>query len=251
LPVPWTDDDDIVNQFEAHLTPRTRLIMICHLIDLTGQVLPVKRIAALAHAHGIPLMVDGAQGFGQLHFTQADLDCDFYATSLHKWLMGPHGTGMLFIRKDRISSIWPLMPADVSLADDIRKFEDTGTQSPAGLLALSDALVFHQSIGAARKEARLRFLRDYWLRELDGFDRLSVLTNCEPACSAGMATVSVEGIDSRALRDYLWGQHRITVRAIDHPNVKGIRISPGIYTTLEELDYFVGVMHGVLKSGLS
>ena len=250
LPVPVEDPAEVVALVEANITARTRLIMLCHMIDLTGQILPIRPVVEMAHTHGIPVLVDGAQTFGHLDFTLDDLGCDFYATSLHKWLMGPHGTGMLYVRKDRIEKLWPLMPAAADLDADIRKFEDIGTQSLARFLALSEALTFHHGIGATRKEARLRYLRDYWTGRLLVHDRVRLRTSLKPSCSCGLATIEVEGIDSRALRDYLWARHRIIVRPINHPAVAGIRVSPSLYTTLEELDRFVEVMEGVIKDGL-
>jgi len=251
LPVPVEDPDEVVALFEEHITPRTRLLMLCHMIDLTGQILPVRAVTEMAHAHGIPVLVDGAQTFGHLDFTINDLGCDYYATSLHKWLMGPHGTGLLYVRRDRILDLWPMMPPEEDLEADIRKFEDVGTQSLAGFLAISEALTFHHGIGAARKEARLRYLRDYWVHRLLGHDRVRLRTSLKPSCSCCLTTMEVDGIDSAALRDYLWEHHRIIVRPIKHAAVEGIRVSPSLYTTLDELDRFVAVIEGVLQHGLS
>ncbi|HMB92643.1 MAG TPA: aminotransferase class V-fold PLP-dependent enzyme [Rhodothermales bacterium] len=248
LPVPLDDPDAFVADLEAAITPRTRLLMCCHMIDLTGQILPVSKITAMAHRHGLPVLVDGAQTFGHVPCTAADLGCDFYATSLHKWMMGPQGTGLLFVRKDRIADLWPLMPAETEGQGDIRKFEDIGTHPPAPFLALGEALTFHQSIGAERKAARLRYLRDYWLDQLLTHDRVRLLTHRPAACS--LATIQVDGLDPLDLRNYLWDQHRIRVRPIRHPAVEGIRISPSLYTTLPELDRFVTVMASILRNGL-
>jgi selenocysteine lyase/cysteine desulfurase len=250
LPVPAEDPAGVVALFEDNITTRTRLIMLCHMIDLTGQILPVRDVVAMARRHGIPVLVDGAQTFGHLAFTLDDLGCDYYATSLHKWLMGPPGTGMLFVRRDRIPDLWPLMPPEETPDDDIRKFEDVGTQSWAGVLAVAEALTFHHGIGAARKEARLRYLRDYWVHRLLVHDRVRLHTSLKPSCSCCLTTVEVDGIDSQALRDYLWEQHRIIVRPIHHPAVRGIRVSPSLYTTLDELDRFVEVMESVIRHGL-
>ncbi|MEZ4700489.1 MAG: aminotransferase class V-fold PLP-dependent enzyme [Rhodothermales bacterium] len=250
LPVPAEDPDEIVARFEACITPRTRLLMLCHMIDLTGQIMPVRAVTAMARRRGIPVLVDGAQTFGHLDFRMADLGCDFYATSLHKGLMGPHGTGFLFVRRERIPSVWPLMPAEDAGAGDIRKFEDVGTRSLAGFLAGAEALAFNQAIGAARKEARLRYLRDRWVYRLLAHDRVRLHTSLDPAFSCGLTTVSVDGIDPIALRDYLWNTHRVVVRPIRHPAVSGIRVSPGLYTTLDELDRFVEIMESIIKHDL-
>ena len=250
LPVPVEDPAEVVALFEENITARTRLIMLCHMIDLTGQILPVREVVAMARRRGIPVLVDGAQTFGHLDFSLADLGCDYYATSLHKWLMGPHGTGMLYVRKERIKALWPLMPAAAEHEDDIRKFEDVGTLPLANFLALSEALTFHHGLGAARKEARLRYLRDYWVHRLLGHDRVRLRTSLKPSCSCGLTTIEIDGIEPVALRDYLWAEHRIIVRPINHPAVRGIRVSPSLYTTLDELDRFVAVMEGVIKHGL-
>ena len=250
LPVSVEDPGEVVALFEENITDRTRLIMLCHMIDLTGQILPVREVVAMARRHGIPVLVDGAQTFGHLDFSLADLGCDYYATSLHKWLMGPHGTGMLYVRKDRIKDLWPLMPAAAEQENDIRKFEDVGTLPWANFLALSEALAFHHGVGAARKEARLRYLRDYWVHRLPVQGRVRLRTSLKPACSCCLTTIEIDGIEPVALRDYLWAEHRIIVRPINHPAVRGIRVSPSLYTTLNELDRFVAVMEGVIKHGL-
>jgi selenocysteine lyase/cysteine desulfurase len=163
-------------------------------------------------------------------------------------MMGPQGTGLLFVRKDRIANLWPLMPADLEAKDDIRKFEDVGTQPPAPFLALGEALTFHRSIGMERKAARLRYLRDYWLDPLLTHDRVRLHTYRPAACA--LATIQVDGLDPLDLRNYLWDQHRIRVRPIRHPAVEGIRVSPSLYTTLPELDRFVAVMETIIRNGL-
>lgn len=248
VPVPLDDPEAFVKTMDAALTPRTRLVMCCHIVDLTGQVLPVRRLADMAHRHGIPILVDGAQSFGQFDFKQSDLECDFFATSLHKWMMGPQGTGMLYVKKERIGSIWPMMPPVAGLENDIRKFEDVGTQAPARFLALGEAITFHRSIGAARKSARLRYLRDYWLDGVKHHGRIRSLTHLPDAHA--LATISVDGIDPLELRNFLWQDHRIRVRPIDESGVSGIRVSPGMHTTLSELDRFVDVLNLALRNGL-
>ena len=248
LPVPLDDPGTFVAQMEAAMTARTRVVMVCHMIDLTGQILPVRALADMTHRHGVPLLVDGAQTFGHLDFTQADLACDFFATSLHKWLMGPQGTGMLYIHRDRIADVWPLMPAEEDDSADVRKFEDIGTAPPAPILALGEALAFHRSIGPARKAMRLRYLRDQALDPLLAYDRVRLQTHLPTA--GALATIEVDGIDPVALRDHLWNRHRIRVRPIRHPSVEGIRVSPSVYTTLPEVDRFVTVMEGVIRHGL-
>ena len=248
IPVPLEDPSDLVDRFAAAVTSRTKLIMCCHMVDLTGQELPVRPLADLAHRHGIPILVDGAQTFGHLDFTMADLGCDFFATSLHKWTLGPQGTGLLFVRRERISEVWPLLSASADLMDDIRKFEDVGTRPPARFLAVGEALAFHNRIGSSRKYDRLVRLRDYWLSSLSGFDR--VLLQTQPDAAGALATIDVDGIDPVALRNHLWVRHRIRVRPIRTPWVRGIRVSAGLHTSFSELDRFLEVLQPVIRFGL-
>ncbi|RMI09798.1 MAG: aminotransferase class V-fold PLP-dependent enzyme [Calditrichaeota bacterium] len=251
IPVPAEDPEEIVSRFEAHITPRTRLILMCHMINLTGQILPVKQVVAMARRHGIPVIVDGAHTFAHFDFSAADLDCDYYATSLHKWLFAPHGTGLLYVRRDKIRDLWPLMAAPEDMTDNIRKFEEIGTHPAANYLAIAEALTFHLGIGPKRKEARLIYLRDRWVNHLKQFDRVRLHTSQKPGLACGIATVQVEGIPSGDLAHYLWHRHRILVTQIKHPEFEGIRVSPSVFTTLEEIDRFTEVMEQVIKKGIS
>jgi selenocysteine lyase/cysteine desulfurase len=250
IPVPAEDPDEIVRIFEEHITPRTRLILMCHMINLTGQILPVKPVVQMARQRGIPVIVDGAHAFAHFDFTHADLDCDYYPTSLHKWLFAPHGTGMLYVRRDKIADLWPLMAAPEQMDDDIRKFEEIGTHPAANYIAIAEALTFHQGIGAARKAARLRYLRDYWADQLVEYDRVQLHTSRDPQFSCGIATVDIDGVDLGGLVQHLWRTHRIIVTPIRHAQFKGVRISPSVFTTLEELDRFADAMEQVVRHGL-
>jgi selenocysteine lyase/cysteine desulfurase len=183
LPVPAEDPGRIVSLLEEQISPQTRLMMVCHVINLTGQILPVRRIVQMARRHGVPVIVDGAHGFAQFEFTRDDLECDYYATSLHKWLFAPHGTGMLYVKRDKIRGLWPMMAAPETMAEDIRKFEEIGTHPAANALAIAEALTFHQGIGPARKEARLRALRDRWAKRLLEQDGVRLHTSLKPEYS--------------------------------------------------------------------
>ncbi len=250
IPVPLEHPDDVVSLLEQNISPCTRLMMICHMINLTGQVLPVKSIVQMARRHHIPVIVDGAHTFAHIPFTHQDLDCDYYGTSLHKWLFAPHGTGMLYVRKSKIADLWPLMAAGESMGTDIRKFEEIGTHPAANALAIGEAMAFHQAVGAETKAERLRYLRDYWLGQLKHHDRIKVNTNLDPAYSCAIANVQVEGVDTNQLSNYLWDEHRIIVAGIQHEDFEGIRVSPNLFTTLAELDRFVEVIEHVLRQGL-
>jgi len=250
IPVPAEDPAEIVRLFEAHITERTRLILMCHIINLTGQILPVKPVVQMARARGIPVIVDGAHAFAHFDFTHDDLDCDYYASSLHKWLLAPHGTGLLYVRRDKIDGLWPLMAAPDTMNDNIRKFEEIGTHPAANYLAIAEALTFHQGIGPRRKDERLRYLTHYWAERLLQHDRVRLHTSLKPEFSCALANVEVVGVDSGALGKHLWDRHRIIVTPIKHDEFEGMRITPNIYTTLEELDRFCDAMEDVIKHGL-
>jgi len=251
IPVPAEDDDHIVELFEKNITDRTRLILMCHMINLTGQILPVKKVVNMARNYDIPVIVDGAHTFAHFDFDLGDLGCDYYATSLHKWLLAPHGTGMLYVKKDKIKDLWPLMAAPGKMEDDIRKFEEIGTHPAANYLAISEAITFHQGIGADRKEARLRYLTDYWVEELLNYDRVRLHTSRNSSYYCAIANVEIKGIDSGKLVSHLWKKHRIIVTPIKHDEFEGIRVTPNVYTTREELDRFVEAMTDVIKNGLT
>jgi selenocysteine lyase/cysteine desulfurase len=250
LPVPAEDPAEVVRRFEQALTERTKLILCCHMINLTGQILPVKEIVAMGRRHGVPVIVDGAHALAHFDFKLSDLDCDYYASSLHKWLFAPHGTGFLYVRRERIPDVWPLMAAEASQSADIRKFEEIGTHPVANQLAIGEALDFHLGIGAARKQARLVHLRDHWARRLLQHDRVRLNTSLAPGLACGIANVAVDGLDPGPLQQWLWTTHRILVTPIVHADCSGLRVSPSVYTSREELDRFCDAMEHALREGL-
>lgn len=250
LPVPAEDPAEVVRRFEAAITERTRLILACHMINLTGQILPVTELTAMARRHGIPLVIDGAHALAHFDFDLGELDVDNYSSSLHKWLFAPHGTGLLYVRRDKIADVWPLMAAPETQDDDIRKFEQIGTHPEAPYLCIGEALSFHQGLGPARKAARLVYLRDYWANPLLEFDNVRLNTSLEPGQACGIANVDIVGVEPNALRDYLWNKHRIITVSINHAEFHGLRISPSVYSTLSELDRFIDVMSNVARNGL-
>lgn len=250
LPVPAEDPAEVVRRYEEAITPNTRLILMCHMINLTGQILPVRQVVEMARGHGIPVIVDGAHALAHFDFTIAELGCDNYSTSLHKWLFAPIGNGLLYVRRDLIPDIWPLMAAPEQRDDDIRKFEEIGTHPEANFLAIGEALTFHQLIGGARKEARLVHLRNYWAEKLLELEGVRLHTSLKPGFAAGIANVEVEGRDTGALRNWLWQEHRIYTVAINHDEFTGLRISPSVYTTTEELDRFVDAMTHAARNGI-
>jgi len=242
--------DDITVEFEKAITPKTRIILISHVINITGQIMPVKSICQLARSKGVEVIVDGAHSFAHFDFKQSDLACDYYGTSLHKWLFAPKGTGLLFVKRDKIEKIWPLMAAEKTQKDNIRKFEEIGTHPAAPRLAIGEAILFHNGIGAKRKEERLRYLSRYWMNKLKDLPNVRFHTSWQPNQSCGIANVEIVGVDPGALSGYLMDKHKIFTTAIVHEEFKGIRITPSVYTTLKELDRFCGVMEAVATKGL-
>lgn len=243
VPLHPSSDDEIVARYERALTPKTRLLMVCHMINITGQILPVRRIVEMAHGHGVPVMVDGAHTFAHLDFTIADLGgCDYYGSSLHKWLGAPLGSGILYVRRDRIAPLWQLY-GDATFPDgDIRKLNHTGTHPAATDLAITDAIRFHETIGAARKAARLRHLQRYWTDKVRGHARIVVNTPAEPERSCAIANVGIDGIAPAELAQTLLDKHKIFTVAIDGAGVRGVRVTPQLFTTTAELDLLVAAL---------
>jgi len=250
LPVPVKSADEIVTLFEQAITPQTRVMHFCQAIFMTGQLLPVKRLCRLARSRGILSIVDGAHAFAHLDFKADDLECDFYGTSLHKWLSAPVGNGMLHVRKELIPSLWPLFAHDDPKSADIRKFEQFGTHPVPIFLSISESARLHLAIGAQRKQERLRFLRDAWAKPLLAEPNVKLLTSLDPEQSCGIATMSIEGIDPGLFADYLLKRCKIVVSPIVFPGVSGIRVTPHVYTTLPEIDRFVGVALEVARHGI-
>jgi len=247
FPTPPPSMDDLYERFERAITPRTRVIHFCHITNLTGQIFPVKKICQMARRRGIEAIVDGAHAYAQFPFKHEDLDCDYYGTSLHKWLLAPHGTGFLYVRKSKIEKLWPMMAAPASMNANIRKFEEIGTHPAANHNAIAEALTFHESIGAERKAARLRYLRSLWGDRLTRFPSVTIRTSPDPEQSCGVVLVSVEGKKAPALAEELWKQ-RILVVAIVHKDFEGLRVTPNIYTTPREIDMFASAMEKLIKA---
>ena len=250
VPTPAKRPEDLVQLFADGIGPRTRAILVCHVVNLTGQIFPVREICRLGRDKGIPVVVDGAHAFAHFPFTRDELDCDYYGTSLHKWLMAPHGTGFLYVRKDKIEKLWPLMAAPAEMAANVRKFEEIGTHPAANHNAISEALTFHEGIGVERKAARLRYLRARFEDRLRGRDKVTLRTPTDPRLSCGIANLAFEGIDPGKLAAFLWDKRRIIVTPIGHEECPGIRVTPSVYTTLEEIDRFSEALEVVLKEGL-
>jgi isopenicillin-N epimerase len=250
VPIAPKDVNDLATPFERAVTPKTKLILVSHQINLTGQIMPVRKVCEMARARGIETIVDGAHAFAQFDFKRDDLQCDYYGTSLHKWLYAPKGTGLLYVKKDKIPKVWPLMASEDKHKNDIRKFEEIGTHSAAMRLAIGEAILFHNAIGGQRKEARLRYLSRYWMNKLKDVPRIGFNTSFDDNQSCAIANVKVDGIDPVRTGEYLMAKHKIFTTPIVHPEFTGIRITPNVYTTLWELDRFCVQMAQIAKNGL-
>jgi isopenicillin-N epimerase len=247
FPVPTTLDD-LYQRFEKAITPQTKVLHFCHITNLTGQLFPVQRLARLARARGILTVVDGAHAVAHFPFKLRDLEMDYYGTSLHKWLLAPHNTGFLYVRRERIPSTWPLQAAPARRTNDIRKFEEVGTISAAPYAAINEALAFHQAIGGERKAARLRYLTMRWVNQLRKNPRIKIHSNLEH--TYGLANVGIEGVRTQDASRFLWDKYRIISNAIVRDEYQGLRVTPNVYTTLEEIDTFVMAMEDLLKNGV-
>jgi selenocysteine lyase/cysteine desulfurase len=252
LETPPRSPEYYVERIAEAITPRTRVIEVMHISFMTGYIAPVKQIGALARPKGIEVFVDGAHAFAHFPFTRDELGCDYYGTSLHKWLMAPIGTGFLYVRREKIKSLWPLMAGAPQQDADIRKYEEIGTHPAANHNAIAVAVAFHRSIGAERKIARLRFLRDRWAKRLLAeSDRVRMLTPIGPDKSGAIGVVAIDGIDIGKLQGWLYSKHRIVATPLIHAEFQGLRVTPNVYNTLEEVDTFAEVMTQAIRRGVA
>ncbi|HEU4994628.1 MAG TPA: aminotransferase class V-fold PLP-dependent enzyme [Gemmatimonadaceae bacterium] len=241
-----------VDAVASAITPRTKVIETMHISFMTGYIAPVKQIVELARPKGIQVFVDGAHAFAHFPFTRDELGCDYYGTSLHKWLMAPIGTGFLYVRRGKIKSLWPLMAGAVEQEDNIRKYEEIGTHPAANHNSIAVALAFHRSIGADRKIARLRFLRDRWAKRVvaESGGRARMLTPIGPNESGAIGVIAIDGVDIGKLREWLLAKHRIVATPLIHTEFNGLRVTPNVYNTLDEIDRFGEIITGAVKHGL-
>ncbi|NUN71411.1 MAG: aminotransferase class V-fold PLP-dependent enzyme [Bacteroidetes bacterium] len=250
IAVPARSNEETIEAFRKAITPKTKVMLLCHQINLTGQLLPVKELCALGRSRGIEVVVDGAHSFAQFDFTHKDLDCDYFGVSLHKWMYAPKGTGLLFVRREKIGKVWPLMAAERKNANDIRKFEEIGTHSIAPKLAIGEAIAYHQLIGARRKEERLRYLTDYWVGKLRSVPGIYFNTAMRGREYCAIANVGITGVPPVDLAVHLHSKYRIITTPIDHEEFKGLRITPNLYTLTGELDRFCDIMTRIAEKGL-
>jgi isopenicillin-N epimerase len=257
FPAP-TNGEDLIGRLTRAITPQTKVMHFCHITNQSGQLFPVRQLADIARARGILTIVDGAHAGGHFPYRLSELGMDYYGVSLHKWLLAPMGTGLLYVRRDRIASTWPLQAAPAAKDTDIRKFEEVGTMPVGPKAAIAEAIAFQQAIGIERKAARLRYLTMRWANALRTEKRIRIHSNLAEGQTWGLACVSIDGIESSKLVQHLWDKYRIVIVSIGHDNpddptmsYRALRVTPNIYTPLDEIDTFVEAMRGVLKNGLA
>jgi selenocysteine lyase/cysteine desulfurase len=245
LPMPSTDTAAFVKAYTDQFTSKTKVILIEHVINWTGQVMPVAAIAEAAHAKGIKVMVDGAHSFAHLNFQIPELGCDYFGTSLHKWLCAPFGTGMLWMKRELIASHWALFPGPEPSSDDVRKFEHQGTRDVPAELAIGQAIDFHNSIGAERKFERLHFLKQYWVSRVKDVPDIHFWCPEDAAFSGALTTFSIDGKTGTDLHNHLWQEARIHTTPITHEGIDGVRVTPNVYTSLSDMDTLVRAIRSI------
>jgi selenocysteine lyase/cysteine desulfurase len=239
LELPSEDENYLVKQYVNAFTSKTKAVNITQIINWNGQILPVRKIADEAHRRGIDVLVDGAHSFAHFQFTIPDLHCDYFASSLHKWLYAPIGSGMMYVRKEKIKNLYPLFASDNPMEDNIRKFEHLGTRPFFIEQAIGKALEFHDMIGSERKEKRLHYLKNYWMEKVKDLPKVNLHTSLNPKWGCAIGMVSIEGKDPSELDSHLFNNYKIHTTTIKWENIKGVRITPNVYTTTKNLDVLV------------
>jgi len=248
LPMPFEDSDAIVKQFTDAFTRNTRLVHITHMINWSGMILPAKQIAAEAHRQGIEVLLDGAHTFAHIDYNLKDLDCDYFGTSLHKWMCAPFGSGFMFVKKDKIPALYPLFPGPEPNSPEITKYEHLGTRNFPIEQAIGSAIRFHEMIGAKRKEERLRYLKNYWAEKAKDLAGAKLFTSFQPALSCAIGTIGFEGKESGKVATDLYDKHKIHTVSIKWENIDGVRITPHVYTAIRDLDLLVDGLTGISKA---
>ena len=248
LETPTTDEDYLVKQYVNAFTPKTKVVHLTHIINWNGHILPVKKIAQEAHKNGIEVVVDGAHSFAHFDFKISDLDCDYYATSLHKWLYAPIGAGMLYVKKNKIKNLYPLFAAADPLQDDIRKFENLGTRPFFIEQAIGKAIDFHEMIGSERKEKRLHYLKNYWMEKVQDLPAVVLNTSLDPQWGCAIGNIGIQGKKPAELDQYLFNKYKIHTTTIEWENIKGVRVTPNVYTTTKNLDLLVKAIREFVKT---
>jgi len=245
---PIEDNDAIVKAYEQAMTPRTKLVHVTHMVNWVGQLMPAQQIADMAHARGAEVIVDGAHSFGLMDFKIPDLHCDYFGTSLHKFLSAPIGSGMMWVKKDKIEKLWPLTCYGDPRSSDIRKFEALGTRSFPIEQGIGEAINFHEAIGSKRKQERIFYLKNYWATRACKIPGVKLHTSLDPRFSCAICGVSIEGITPNQLMTTLFDRYKIHTVGIDYENIHCVRVTPHVYTTIADLDKFAGALGEIAAS---
>lgn len=248
LNLPVENDDVVLKAYIDATTTKTKIWHITHLITWTGQILPAAKLCAEARKRGIITIVDAAHSFAHVDYKIADLNCDYFGTSLHKWLCAPFGTGLMYVRKPLIEKTWPIFPTDKPLSPDIRKFEALGTRSFAPEQAIGQAIDFHNAIGGKRKQERLHYLKRYWCDALAKNSRIKFHISMKPEYSCALGTFSIEGMDVGDVASKLFSEYQIHTVSIKWENVNAVRVTPHVYTTTKDLDRFIDAVGKIAAS---
>jgi selenocysteine lyase/cysteine desulfurase len=239
IPQPFENDAQVVDLYKAAINSKTKIVHITHCINWTGNIVPVKAIADMAHSKGCEVIVDAAHSFGHTDWKIEDTGADYLATSLHKWLCAPFGSGLMYVKKDKIKNIWPALSSAEPESGDIRKFESIGTRSMASEMAIGAAVDFHNLIGAKRKEERLRFLKNYWVEKTKDLPKAKLYTSLKPEYSCALGVMGIDGWKANELDSYLYDKHKVHVISIIYEKVNGIRVTPSVYTSTKDLDVLI------------
>lgn len=250
MDLPMEDESAMAEKYIAAFTSKTKVVHVTHMINWVGQITPVRKIADEAHKRGIDVLCDGAHSFALMDFKIADLGCDYFATSLHKWMSAPFGSGMLYIKKDKIKDVWALLSNDNPDGDNIRKFESLGTRSFASEMAIGYALDFHNMIGSKRKEARLHYLKNYWAEQVKDIPKVKLNTSLNPKFGCAIGNFSIEGIEPSDIDNKLFNKYKIHTVGIVWDNIKGVRVTPNVYTSKKDLDKLVRGIEDIVKNGV-
>lgn len=239
VPMHPKSDEEIVSLYESVITKKTRLLMVCHMVNITGQILPIKKICDMAHSYGVDVVVDGAHAFAHFDYKIKDLNCDYYCTSLHKWLSAPLGVGFLYVKKDKINNLWPIFGDNGYKNDDIRKLNHTGTPAVHTDISILNSIEYLKKIGLKNKEARLNYIRKYWMDRLKDIPNVVINTPFDESRTCGIGNVGLKNMSPTEMAEKLLKNHKIWTVAINGPGVFGCRISPNLYTNLDDLNKFV------------
>jgi selenocysteine lyase/cysteine desulfurase len=248
LTLPYDNDNDVIEAYKKAITPKTKIIHVTHVINWTGQIMPAKKLADLAHQHGCEIILDCAHSFAHLEYTFPELDCDYSGVSLHKWLCAPFGSGLLYVKKKNIQKLWPLLSNVNPESDDIRKFESIGTRNNGSEMAIGYAVDFHNIIGGKRKQARLQYLKNYWAEKISKIPKVSFHTSLNPRYSCALCTFRIEGWKGNEIKAILFDKYKIFTAGIDYEKLAGVRVSPNVYTNIDDLDRLVKGINEIAAS---